>query len=45
MMDGTVVLSGKGVNWMYLLESLDNTPQTPLAMSSLSQPTFLKQWH
>ena len=44
-MDGTVVLSGKGVNGMYILESLDNTPQTPLAMSSLSQPTSLEQWH
>ena len=44
-MDGTVVLSGKGVNGMYLLESLDNTPQAPLAMSSLSQPTSLEQWN
>ena len=46
--DGTVVLAGQNVNGMYLLETLDdarNTPDTPLAMTSLSQPASLEQWH
>ena len=30
---------------MYLLEALDTTPHTPLALTSLSQPTSLEQWH
>jgi hypothetical protein len=45
--DGTVVLAGKNVNGMYILETLD-TPQstyTPLAMNSLSRPVSLEQWH
>jgi hypothetical protein len=40
--DGTVVLAGRGVNGMYLLESLD---VSPIAMSSLSGTTPLEQWH
>jgi hypothetical protein len=40
--DGTAVLAGKGVNGMYLLEPLDIPP---IAMSSLSQPASLEQWH
>ena len=40
--DGTVVLEGKNVNGMYILESIDDKP---LAMSSISQPTSLEQWH
>jgi hypothetical protein len=43
--DGTTILSGKGVSGMYLLEPLDNAPNPPLAMSSLSQTTSLEQWH
>jgi hypothetical protein len=43
--DGTVVLTGKGVNGMYLLDVLDNAPNTSRAMLSLSQPTTLVQWH
>ena len=43
--DGTVVLTGRNVNGMYLLEAIDNAPNTPIAMSSLSQPTTLEQWH
>jgi hypothetical protein len=43
--DGTVVLAGKGVNGMYLLEEVENIPNTPLAMTSLSQPVSLEQWH
>ena len=43
--DGTLVLSGQGVNGMYLLETLDNVPKNPIAMTSLSQPTSLEQWH
>ena len=43
--DGTVVLTGKNVNGMYLLETLDNAPHTTFAMSSLSNPTSLEQWH
>jgi transposase InsO family protein len=43
--DGTIVLAGQNVNGMYLLETIDNAPGTPLAMASLSQPTSLEQWH
>jgi transposase InsO family protein len=43
--DGTVVLSGRNVNGMYLLESIDNPPDNTLAMTSLSKPTSLEQWH
>ena len=45
--DGKVVLSGKGVNGMYLLESVEGTSPMSKAMtsSSLSQPTSLEQWH
>ena len=44
--DGKVVLSGKGVNGMYLLESVDNPPSSKaMATSSLSKPTTLEQWH
>ena len=44
--DGTVILVGRHINGMYLLETLDNIPDTPFAMaSSLSQPTSLEQWH
>ena len=42
--DGTVVLTGKNINGMYLLETIHNKPQ-PLAMTSLSKPTSLEQWH
>ena len=41
----TIVLTGKGVNGMYLLETLDMKPHTPLAFYSLSNPTSLEQWH
>ena len=40
--DGTIVLEGRNVNGMYILETIDNKP---LAMSSISQPTSLEQWH
>ena len=43
--DGTVVLSGQNVNGMYILETIDNIPHTPLALGSLSNPTSLEQWH
>ena len=43
--DGTVVLSGNNVNGMYLLETLDDIPKIPIAMTSLSQPVSLEQWH
>jgi hypothetical protein len=43
--DGTVVLSGRNVNGMYLLESVENPPGNTLAMTSLSKPTSLEQWH
>jgi hypothetical protein len=45
--DGTVVLAGKNVNGMYLLNTANvqaYTSQT-LAMNSLSRPTSLEQWH
>ena len=43
--DGTVILAGQNVNGMYLLETLDNIPNMPLALTSLSQPASLEQWH
>ena len=43
--DGTVVLASRNINGMYLLESVNDLPNTPLAMTSLSQPTSLEQWH
>ena len=43
--DGTVILEGKNVNGMYLLETLSEPSQIPLALSSLSQTTSLEQWH
>ena len=45
--DGKVVLAGKGVNGMYLLETASKATDVPKAMvsSSLSQPTTLEQWH
>lgn len=43
--DGTVVLAGKNVNGMYLLDTLDNIPDSTFAMNSISQPTSLEQWH
>ena len=43
--DGAIILSGNNVNGMYLVETVDNTPNQPLAMISLSQPTSLEQWH
>lgn len=43
--DGTIVLAGKIINGMYLLEPLDNLMEIPIAMTSLSQPTSLEQWH
>ena len=30
---------------MYLLETINDSPEIPIAMTSLSQPTSLKQWH
>ena len=43
--DGTVVLTGQNVNGMYLLETIDGSPNPSIAMTSLSQPTSLEQWH
>ena len=43
--DETIILAGDRINGMYLLETLDDVPRTPLAMTSLSQPTSLEQWH
>jgi Integrase core domain/GAG-pre-integrase domain len=43
--DGTIVLTGQNVNGMYLLETLNDLPNHPIAMTSLSQPTSLEQWH
>ena len=43
--DWTIILTGRNVNGMYLLEALDNISDTPIAMISLSQPTSLEQWH
>ena len=45
--DGTVVLAGKSMNGMYILDTIDDMTklEVPLAMGSLSQPTSLEQWH
>ena len=43
--DGTVILAGKGIKGMYLLEALDHAPNISLAVKSLSQPVSLEQWH
>ena len=43
--DGTVILAGKSVDGMYILEELSDTSDTAIAMLSLSQPTSLEQWH
>ena len=44
-LDGTIILTSQKVNGMYLLGTIDTSPNIPLAMVSLSQPTMLKQWH
>jgi len=47
--DGSVVLTRQGEKGMYIVDVLGgqkpNLPDRPLAMSSLSQPTTLEQWH
>ncbi len=51
--DGTVILTGRGDKGMYIVDALsggtmdvhDVKPDTPHAMSSLSHPTSLEQWH
>ena len=49
--DGTAVLSARCVRGMYVVdEATEDVPQvgsqdTPLAMSSVSQPATLEQWH
>ena len=47
--DGSVVLTGQGEKGMYIVDALGgqkpDLPDRPLAMSSLSQPTTLEQWH
>ena len=46
--DGTIVLNGKNVNGMYLLDALEHTNNIvprPIAMGSLTQQVSLEQWH
>ena len=43
--DGTIILAGKHINGMYLLDTIDNIQRTLLTMGSLSKPTSLEQWH
>jgi transposase InsO family protein len=43
--DGTVVLTGRNVSGMYLLQAVDSSPNNNFAMISLSKPTSLEQWH
>ena len=43
--DGTIVLTSRNVNGMYLLETIEGPLHTPLALNSLSQTTSLEQWH
>ena len=40
--DGTIILAGKNVNGMYILEPINDIP---LSMNSISQLTSLEQWH
>ena len=41
--DGTVVLTGRGEKGMYVVDTISD--HSPMAMSSLSRPTSLEQWH
>jgi len=41
--DGTIILTARGENGMYVVDDLNGN--TPIAMTSLSQPTSLEQWH
>lgn len=43
--NGMVILTGQNVNGMYLSEATNDLPNTTFAMTSLSQPTSLEQWH
>ena len=43
--DDTIVLTGQNINRMYLLKTVDNSPDASIAMTSLSKPTSLEQWH
>ena len=43
--DGTIVLAGKSINGMYLLDAIEPSQRVPIAMGSLAQPTSLEQWH
>ncbi len=49
--DGKIVLAGRGEKGMYVVDVIENeevgrnVPDNPLAMSSLSNPTSLEQWH
>ena len=40
--DGTIVLKGQNINRMYLLKTVDNSPDASIAMTSLSKPTSLE---
>jgi len=41
--DGSIVLAGRGEKGMYIVDPVGNHPS--MAMSSLSRPTLLEQWH
>ena len=44
--DGTAILTGRGKKGMYVVEPLvDDIPETPRALTSLSQVAPLEQWH
>ena len=43
--DGTIILTGQNINKMYLLEPVNNLLDTMFAMTFLSKPTSLEQWH
>lgn len=43
--DGTIVVSGRNVNGMYILEAVNDLPDAMIAMISLTQPISLEQWH
>ena len=43
--DGTVVLAGKNVNGMYVLDPIDTQQKASAVMKSTSHSVSLEQWH
>ena len=43
--DGMVVLMGRNVDGMYILETVEEKPYLHLSLKSSSHTTSLEQWH